>query len=104
MIAGNTGFDEVAVTLEKRAIPIDLEGQDPPPPPPVTGALAKGGYFVGHVGAVGVEYMYGARHAQAGQSGPIGTSCQCYDAAGYASSPWSPVSFSPQPSSSQSTM
>jgi hypothetical protein len=25
--AGNTGFDEVAVPLEKRAIPIDLEGQ-----------------------------------------------------------------------------
>jgi hypothetical protein len=34
---GNTGFDEVAVTLEKRAIPVDLEGADPPPPPtPVT--------------------------------------------------------------------
>jgi hypothetical protein len=35
--AGNTGFDEVAVTLEKRPIPLDLEGQEPPPPPtPVT--------------------------------------------------------------------
>jgi hypothetical protein len=35
--AGNTGFDEVAVTLEKRSIPIDLERADPPAPPtPVT--------------------------------------------------------------------
>jgi len=31
--AGNTGFDEVAVTLEKREIPTDLEGHEPPPPP-----------------------------------------------------------------------
>jgi len=31
--AGNTGFDEVAVTLEKREIPLDLEGAAPPPPP-----------------------------------------------------------------------
>ena len=32
--AGNTGFDELAVTLEKREVPVDLEGQEPPPPPP----------------------------------------------------------------------
>lgn len=36
---GLTGYDEVAVTLSKRVIPIDLEGEDPPPPPPVSDVI-----------------------------------------------------------------
>ncbi|MBM4032093.1 MAG: LamG domain-containing protein [Planctomycetes bacterium] len=49
MTAGNTGFDEVAVTLEKRAIPIDLEGQDPPPPPPPPVPETRGRWEFGTV-------------------------------------------------------